>query len=383
MSGTRLGEDHLVSVMRLFSDVVTAERGEDARDIQHCRSMLQSRIEALWWVSGREPPAHPGEMMMKALGEWDLFDDEALTNFDVKDSAFYYGPSLPDLVVAEHFMVPMQEDDPWVPIINSILGLLPSDAPRIQKERIYAAARLFFTEHPILTSASLGLFRSRLINAGLSPISANARLRDIFYSAAVDPKTMRLPTFRHVCSYCGCPAVQAVGQSSPRCYGAAWHTSAVGLSEVTQPVELVLQADLLRFVVAPGSFELKIRKAAHDLNFEVEMFPGMDACDLAIETPNGKIFVDAKAETRPELLFEREDKGRGPRGLKHYRISDRLEGATPDNFYIVIPDQIWAQPHYERTLRGYLINRTGNLSNLKTSHVLSFSKFCSILKRSE
>jgi hypothetical protein len=226
------------------------------------------------------------------LSRWGLdLPAEAVTDADVLVDAVTCAPSqlcYEWAVAAPDAVADLVETD-----------LLPEVIAICRERRLqqsYVAFRRLLVQQPVIGQAD---WMAVTTNPHLEPLLD--LVRDCYQPM---PAAYIRGGYIRMCGRCRCPLVPATDGSwaceLDRC---RWEGLALG-EQVSASRDLQVALRPLRvFVTGPGRAETELEQAMTDLGLQVEMWPNVDAYDLRISFPSGKVWaVDVKDRVSPVIL---------------------------------------------------------------------------------
>ena len=297
---------------------------------------------------------------------------------------YNFVPSQEEGVLFKEFMSFVQA----LAVASSEGRMLRSASPSERVEFWYTCFREFLIRNPLLSSSKMDEFIAGLLSQGLIGRKAEASIRnrlhfrpesggdssDVngrkhgFYMA---PGASGLRPFDEVCAYCGCPAVRTHDKKKAICQGAPWHSTIAHSGTKPAPkFDFVLTRRFLSDIAAAGRPEIQLYDALVERNIKAELFPHEDACDVSFTYKGSRFFVDNKSRTNLKALKE---------FLKNPSISEKLDGAKPENFYVVVPDAL-GNERYMNSLREHAPKKGKGGRFVRPDHIMTHSRFLSQFK---
>ena len=214
----------------------------------------------------------------------------------------------------------------------------------------YVAFRRTLIERPVLTALEI---QQRLAEPALGLLVEQLRSAyraapaECFLLADLSPDPREGPArpagrICHTCHWCGGLLVRLRG-GDLRCGEDACHSvhpPRRGRQLSERDGVYVLRRELQTFIAAPGRAELRLAATLGGLGLTVELWPAIDAYDLRIVFPSGRVWaVDVKDQASPVLLAR--------------RLARRIppEPAWERGFY-VFPKERARRSDYLRAFRG-------------------------------
>lgn len=225
--------------------------------------------------------------------DWDI---KVINSLNLKEQAFYYLDALVlDIGFNMYYISESCED--YIQyfeydIIDSLDQKTVYEYLILLKQEDYIYLRKFFIENPIITSSSLEKLKGRFLS------NNNA-------CNAISNTYEELKNNYYICPTCGWTAFE---NESGMCCHSKYCIKKKYTKKDFIPIDLSdskyrLKRGVMKYIAAPGTLELNIKKYCDSNKLNTKLWPYMDKFDLEITFNDGaKWAIDAKAIREPFFL---------------------------------------------------------------------------------